>query len=89
MAAKEDCVNKQEEHPRAHAISPVTSAHSSSRRLEDSDVRLPIFEERKSDDRIQGEINKSCTKMTIWPVKTKVKVLMFLNLVVLDLVYTK
>ena len=56
MSAMEDCVKKQEECSGAHAISPVPSAHGSLRRLDDSDVRLPTFEELKSDDRIQGEI---------------------------------
>ena len=59
-------------------------------RLEDSEVRLPTFEELKSDDRIfKVKFNVSCTSMTIWPGRTKVKVLMYLNLVILDLAYTK
>ena len=58
MAAMEDRVQKQEERPGARAISPVPSAHRSLRILEDSEVRLPTFEEIKSDDRIQGEIQR-------------------------------
>ena len=58
MAAIEDRVKKQEASRGARAISPVPSAHSSIRRLDDSEVRLPTFEELKSDDRIQGEIQR-------------------------------
>ena len=57
MAAIEDRVKKQEGRG-ARAISPVPSAHSSLRRLDDSEARLPTFEELKSDDRIQGKIQR-------------------------------
>ena len=58
MAAIEDCVKKQEASRGARAISLKPSAHSLIRRLDDSEVRLPTFEELKSDDRIQGEIQR-------------------------------
>ena len=58
MAAIEDRVKKQEASREVRAISPVPSAHSSLRKLDDSEVRLPTFEELKSDDRIQGKIQQ-------------------------------
>ena len=57
MAAIEDRVKKQEASRGAHAISPVPSVHSSIRRFDDSEVRLPTFEELKSDDRILRRVS--------------------------------
>ena len=53
MASMEGRIRKQEDRSRIRDLSPVPSAHSSVR-----DPKLPSFEELKSDDKIQMELQK-------------------------------
>ena len=54
MASMEGHIQKQEDRSRIRDLSPVPSAHSSVR----VDPKLPSFEELKSDDKIQMELQK-------------------------------
>ena len=54
----EGCIQKQEERSLIRDLSPVPSVHSSVR----VDPKLPSFEELKSDDKIQMELQKRLYK---------------------------
>ena len=55
MAGMDDRVKKQETRTAVRDVSPISSAHSSVR---DSNHLLPSFEELRSDEKIQAEVQR-------------------------------
>ena len=59
VAVMEGRIDQQEQKSRLRELSPVLSAHSSLRiHKGDSDHKLPTFDELRSDDRIQAEVQR-------------------------------
>ena len=59
VAVMEGRIDQQEQKSRLRELSPVPSAHSSLRiQKGDSDPKLPTFDELRSDDKIQAEVQR-------------------------------